>query len=136
MLRECEDAAAARAGKSYSLCELALLRLVLDGPQVVRDGDAIAAEHLRASPVYFGDFIARQAKWLSVASNAENAQVMGDGMSPETVEFACCVCFRSLANVVLIGTGDKQYCGDCAPGGCAAWFRFMSVAGLRAVTLQ
>lgn len=88
--------------------------------QMARDGDAIAAEHLRAAPVFFRDFIERQAKWLSVAANAATAHVMDADMGPANGEFACCTCGRSLANVVLMDAGEKQYCGNCAPQGCVA----------------
>ncbi len=118
MLREAENAAAAAAkGKSYSLCDLALLRLVLDG---ARD-DVIATEHLRAAVAavpYFRDFVRREAAWLLLASNAASAALMDAKESPEDGEFACSVCSRSLANVVLIEKTAKDaryYCGDCVP---------------------
>ncbi len=76
---------------------------------MARDGDAIAVEHLRAAPVFFRDFVRRQAAWRSVASNASSAQVMGDELCLATGEFACCTCSRSLANVVLLGDDEHQY---------------------------
>lgn len=73
-------------------------------------------EHLRAAILYFRNFVAREAAWLGRASNAASA-------SPADGEFACSVCLRSLANVVLIQKAVKgaHYCGNCAPPPSVAW---------------
>jgi hypothetical protein len=114
-LRHYERLASVHSVGAYSLRELALLRLVCDGPFLVAGGDQIAAQHLLAAKPFFQDFVKCQEGWLD---RFPQAQELDDDVDADVKEWACCVCRRSLANVVLcfVSKGvvsDECYCGDC-----------------------
>ena len=121
---------AAPTGSSYTLCELALLRLVCDGPTME---DAVAKEHLKAAKIFFTDFVAQQEQLLARAANTGEIETMAEDVSRHQ-EWACSKCSRSLANVVLVGLDDeKPYCGQCCPDECRAVLRFFNMAQLEAM---
>lgn len=108
-LRHYERLASVNRVGAYSLCELALLRLVCDGPFLARDGDEIAAQHLLAAKPFFRDFVECQSEWLA---RFPQAREFDDDINADVVEWACSVCHRSLATVVLLAEG-VCFCGDC-----------------------
>ena len=128
------DAAARKKPTSYTLCELALLRLVCDGASLARSGDSVAAEHLRAAKPFFRDFVDRQMRWASRGVREPSVPATMEEVEAATYEeFVCSVCFQSLANIVLTAPDGLRYCGDCAPNGCSGRARFFSMGQLQAM---
>jgi hypothetical protein len=113
-LRHYERLASLKCVGAYSLCELALLRLVCDGPFLARDGDQIAAQHLLAAKPFFRDFVECQTQWLD---RFPQAREFDNEVDADVSEWACSVCHRSLANAVLRAIDATNssvcYCGNC-----------------------
>ena len=119
-------AAVAKEG-AYSMCELALLSLVREGP-LLRD-DVVAAEHLKGVGYFFKCFIEEQCLWARKAKEVKSLEAASEIL----LERACCQCKRSLANVMLVQEGGSQvWCGNCCPARASlvAQTRFYTLAEL------